>query len=59
LKKILKVVCKEALLLTNVPKVLSAFDAKEMIRRLGFYDRYKNSEGKGLAQLHHTKQKNA
>jgi len=48
LKKILRVVCKEALFLRNKPKKISEGDATEMIRRFGFYDKNKNPEGKGL-----------
>ena len=42
----------------SVPKVLSASDAEEMIRRLGFYDRYKNSEGKGLGNKYNLREIN-
>ncbi len=48
LRKILQVVCKEALLLRNKPKALSEGDVSDMIRRLGFYDINKNPEGKGF-----------
>ncbi|UCE07749.1 MAG: DUF1566 domain-containing protein [bacterium] len=45
LKKILQVICKEALLLRNKHKALSEGDATEMIRMLDFYDKNKNPEG--------------
>jgi hypothetical protein len=48
LKKILQVVCKDSLLLRNKPKAISEGDATEMIRKFGFYDKYKNSEGEGF-----------
>jgi hypothetical protein len=48
LKKILQVVCKEALLLRSKPKTLSDGDASDMIRRFGFYDERKNPEGEGF-----------
>ncbi len=48
LKKILHVVCKKALLLRSTAKCISESDAAEMIRRFGFYDMYKNPEGKNF-----------
>jgi hypothetical protein len=52
IKKILKVVNPEGLLLRREPIKLYENDATEMIKRYGFYEEFKNPEGRGFEHVY-------